>query len=54
MLSDGLKSILGIQNKHFRYFMYFRGKSHEGRKFKCRISFWTLRPTEIGVCVRGC
>jgi len=25
-----------------------QGKSQEGRKFKSRISFWTLRPTEIG------
>jgi len=24
------------------------GKSQEGRKFESRISFWTLRPTEIG------
>ncbi len=24
------------------------GKSHEGQKFKSRISFWTLRPTEMG------
>ncbi len=23
------------------------GKSQEGRKFKSRIGFWTLRPTEI-------
>jgi hypothetical protein len=24
------------------------GKSLEGRKFKSRIAFWTLRPKEIG------
>jgi len=23
------------------------GKSQEGQKFKSRISFWTLRPTEM-------
>jgi len=27
-------------------FTSFRRKSQEGRKFKSRISFWTLRPTE--------
>jgi len=34
----------GIRTFNVRYF----GKSLEGRKFKGRFSFWTLRPTEIG------
>jgi len=35
-----------IENSFF--FRKYNGKSQEGRKFKGRIGFWTLRPTEIG------
>jgi len=34
-------------NLLIEYLRGIYGKSQEGRKFKGRIGFWTLRPTEI-------